>query len=189
MVEVDERTLAQVAVSAAAGGLLSPRLMKSAGLTKSTGAGLDEAVSRIKLTRHIENHHPTKTVTDEETGQLKQVRYGVCEELGILPICKCCVKDTSSMAKQIGVGPALFLMSTKALSWFFLFLTILNIPVMLFYGLGNSHGNDASSLASNAFTVLSLGNVGQSSAACGETNYARIYKAETEYYQGKAAKP
>jgi len=80
-------------------------------------------------------------------------------------------------------------MSTKALSWFFLFLTILNIPVMLFYGLGNSHGNDASSLASNAFTVLSLGNVGQSSAACGETNYGRIYKAETEYYQGKAVDP
>ena len=95
VVEVDERALAQVAVSAAGGG----RMAKSAGLTKSAGAGLDDAVSRIKLTRHIENHHPTKTVTDEETGQLKQVRYGVCEELGMLPISKCCIKKTSSMAK------------------------------------------------------------------------------------------
>lgn len=133
VVEVDERTLGQVAGSAAAGG---GRMAKSAGLTKSAGAGLDDAVSHIRLTRHIENHHPTKTVTDDD-GQLKQVRYGICEELGMLPACKCCVKNTSSMAKQIGVGPALFLMSTKALSWFFLFLTILNIPVMLFYGLGN----------------------------------------------------
>jgi hypothetical protein len=96
VVEVDERTLAQVAVSAAAGG---GRMAKSAGLTKSAGAGSDDAVSHIKLTRHIENHHPTKTVTDEETGQLKQVRYGVCEELGMLPISKCCIKKTSSMAK------------------------------------------------------------------------------------------
>ena len=103
VVEVDERALAQVAVSAAGGG----RMAKSAGLTKSAGAGLDDAVSRIKLTRHMENHHPTKTVEyhvpDAETGEpikkLKQVRYGVCEELGMLPICKCCIKNTSSMAK------------------------------------------------------------------------------------------
>jgi len=53
-------------------------MAKSAGLAKSAGAGLDDAVSLIKLTRHIENHHPTKTVTDEVTGQLKQVRYGIC---------------------------------------------------------------------------------------------------------------
>lgn len=85
-------------------------------------------------------------------------------------------------------------MSTKALSWFFLFLTILNIPVMAFYGRGN--GNDDLTtfeyllyVVSNAFTVLSLGNVGQSAVACGETNYARIYTAETEYYQGKAVDP
>ena len=62
---------------------------------------------------------------------------------------------------------------------------------MVFYAKGNNHGesNLMSSLASNAFTVLSLGNVGQSSAACGETNYGSIYKAEAEYYQGKSAKP
>ena len=61
---------------------------------------------------------------------------------------------------------------------------------MLFYGRGVGRGDDASSIVSSpsdAFTVLSLGNVGQSSAACGETNYGRIYKAETAYYQGKAA--
>lgn len=97
VVDVDERTLEQVAVSAAAAG--GGRMAKSAGLAKSAGVGLDDAVSRIKLTRHIENHHPTKTVTDEETGKLKQVRYGICEELGMLPICKCCMKNTSSMAK------------------------------------------------------------------------------------------
>ena len=91
------------------------------------------------------------------------------------------------MAKQIGVGPALFLMSTRALAWFFLFLTILNIPVMLFYGLGNRDSNDTQSVTESPFTVLSLGNVGQSTAACGETNYGKIYKAESDYYRAKTA--
>lgn len=37
------------------------------------------------------------------------------------------------MAKEIGIGPALFLMSTKAFAWFFLVLTIINIPVFMLY--------------------------------------------------------
>jgi len=41
------------------------------------------------------------------------------------------------MAKQIGIGPTMFLMSTKALAWLFLVISIINIPVMLFYSTGN----------------------------------------------------
>jgi hypothetical protein len=62
-------------------------------------------------------------------------------------------------------------MSTKALSWLFLILTILNLPVMLFYfnGSGGTQ-KDVNDLAIR----LSLGNVGESSQACGERNIAQI---------------
>jgi hypothetical protein len=81
-------------------------------------------------------------IDEAHPGELKSVSFGLWEDLGSLPASKRWVKKTSEMAKQIGVGPALFLMSTRAFSWFFLFLTILNIPVMLFYGLGNRDSND-----------------------------------------------
>lgn len=37
------------------------------------------------------------------------------------------------MAKEIGLGPSLFLMSTKALSTFFFFLFLINIPTMIIF--------------------------------------------------------
>ena len=77
------------------------------------------------------------------------------------------------MAKQIGIGPTLFLMSTKALSWLFLILTILNLPVMIFYFNG-SGGTDSQKGLKDLFVQLSLGNVGESSQACGERNIAQI---------------
>lgn len=39
--------------------------------------------------------------------------------------------------QQVGLGPTLLLMTTKALAYLFLFLTFLNIPVYLFYYSGN----------------------------------------------------
>ena len=77
----------------------------------------------------------------------------------MLPVCKCCSKPTTEMAKQIGVGPTLFLMSTKALAWFFLFLTLINIPVLLFYSKGNVN-SERSDTGKDVFAYLSLGNIG-----------------------------
>ena len=95
----------------------------------------------------------------------------------MLPVCKCCSKPTTEMAKQIGVGPTLFLMSTKALAWFFLFLTLINIPVLLFYSKGNVN-SERSDTGKDVFAYLSLGNIGQSSDSCGLANYASIRKTE-----------
>lgn len=72
---------------------------------------------------------------------------------------KCCTGDTSDLAKQIGIGPTLFLMSTKALAWFFLAISILNIPVLMFYYKGNNDSS-ASQAVDGIFAKLSLGNVG-----------------------------
>jgi hypothetical protein len=50
-------------------------------------------------------------------------------------------------------------MSTKALAWFFLFLTIINIPVLLFYSRGNLN-SERSEAGKDIFAYLSLGNIG-----------------------------
>lgn len=89
----------------------------------------DEKISYYKTKRHIYDQHPIKV--DPETHE--EERFGVFDELGFLPIGKCCEKDIEEMAQQIGIGPTLFLLSTKALGYFFLFVTILSLPIIVFY--------------------------------------------------------
>lgn len=55
------------------------------------------------------------------------------------------------MAKQVGIGPTMFLLSTKAMSFFFLFLTILNLPVLYVFYNGSrvdSEGNGGANVES-----------------------------------------
>lgn len=68
-----------------------------------------------------------------------------------LPLSSCCFKrkmldnkdqrviDISEVNSELGLGASLFMMTTKAMAWFFLVLTILNLPAMIFF----YHGNDA----------------------------------------------
>ena len=46
------------------------------------------------------------------------------------------------VAREIGLGPTLFLMTLKAFMWLFLFFTVLNIPLMIFYASGNMQESD-----------------------------------------------
>lgn len=48
----------------------------------------------------------------------------------------------TTAAREIGVGPALFLLTQKAFAWFFLFLFIINIPVIMFYAKGSVNPDD-----------------------------------------------
>jgi len=41
------------------------------------------------------------------------------------------------MAKEIGLGATMFLISAKSLAWFFIVLTILNVPTYMFYYASN----------------------------------------------------
>lgn len=55
------------------------------------------------------------------------------------------------------------LMTTKSLAILFLILSILNIPVYLFYYTGNEKGSlDYETKLQDIFAKLSLGNIGQS---------------------------
>ena len=70
---------------------------------------------------------------------IKNKAFGLCEEIGTLNLSlfkKCCVcinPNTENLAKGLGLGPSLFLMSTKMMAWFFLFIFLFNVPVLYFY--------------------------------------------------------
>lgn len=74
-----------------------------------------DKIEYIKLVRHIQKHHPTKLV-DKDGGKADRARFGICDPLGALGLCSCRsgAKRTTEMAHQLGVGPTLFLMTTKA---------------------------------------------------------------------------
>ena len=77
-------------------------------------------------------------------------------------------------------------MAAKALAWLFFLLTLLNIPVFMFYWRGdadstaNSGNTEELGLAGN-FVRLSLGNIGQNINAGGEAifNYNNLLAADS----------
>lgn len=76
-------------------------------------------------------------------------------------------------------------MSTRAMAWLFFLLTLINVPAFAYYYKGTSSNRDGDATTNEAtkftdyFTLLSLGNVGQSSYACGFTNFARVDQGST----------
>ena len=113
-----------------------------------------------------------------DDGTSKLVPFDITDNLGTLMPIKSWISETSPMARQLGSGPSLFLMSTKAFAIFFVFLTILNIPVFRFYYYGKEHEQGAS-----IFTDFSLGNIGSSHVACGTSKYSGLIYG---YNQGEA---
>ena len=69
------------------------------------------------------------------------------------------------MAKEIGIGPAVFLMSTRAFAYFFVWLTILNLPVLYYYKGDQSVYQEAGTSLTDSFQVLSLAHVKESDDA------------------------
>ena len=133
----------------------------------------EESISYTKLVRHIQNWHPTKIVKGQDSTSVET--FSICEDIGSLPMSNCCRRKTTDMAKQIGIGPSIFLMTTKALSWFFLLMTILNTPVFIFYYAGNVDAASGQS-SDSIFVKLSLGNVGSNSFSCENLNFVNLIK-------------
>lgn len=65
----------------------------------------------------------------------------------------------------------MFLMSTKALSFLFFWLTVLNLPVFMFYYNSNPITIESPTIR-DYFSHYSLGNVGQTENTCGAINLA-----------------
>lgn len=86
----------------------------------------DEKISFIDLKRHIIAYHPHDN--DE--------RFNIYNDLGDYPGC-CSEGSVRPMAKEIGLGPSLFLISTRKLMCFFFLIAVLNLPVYLFLWFSN----------------------------------------------------
>jgi hypothetical protein len=59
--------------------------------------------------------------------------FGIFDSIGYHPFSQCCQSPITPLAKELGIGPSLFLLSTKSLAYLFLILTIINIPVYIFF--------------------------------------------------------
>jgi hypothetical protein len=152
----------------------------------------DEQISYLKLQRHIQTNHPV-----DEDGNLFKLtaNIGSLNLLDALTGCSGAFEgadegrhteekeekriEITRIQQQIGLGPTLFLMAAKALAWLFFLLTLLNIPVFMYYWSGDA---DSTANAGNTeelglinffagnFVRLSLGNIGQNINAGGEAN-------------------
>ena len=69
----------------------------------------------------------------------------------------------------MGLGPSMFLLQVKAVTILFLILSIINIPIFVFYAASNE-ATGSSML--DIFMQLSLGNIGQRDYSCMSLNYA-----------------
>ena len=99
---------------------------------------------------------------------IAQSKFSCCDRLGTFR-CGCFnVKRIEEAAQQIKLGPTLFLLQTKALAWFFFILTIINLPLLAIYFLGND--NDVSPVMStNIFFKFSLGHIHHDTITCSES--------------------
>jgi hypothetical protein len=57
----------------------------------------------------------------------------MCAKVGKIPIWQNTSTEPADLAKELGIGPTMFLLSTRAMAWLFFALTIINIPVFAFY--------------------------------------------------------
>ena len=168
-------------------------------------------IKMMKMLRHFEQNHPTKVYEDNFGKNCKEVPFSMCDELGNLVPMKKCSKKTSSMSRQIGIGPSLFLMSSKSFAILFIILTIVCIPfyVMLgqvgtipwavrskFVDMFGDESDDEEIFEGrqqNIFERISLGVISQSNVACGSSNYDGIINAyirnNTDYYKGNSTIP
>lgn len=99
-------------------------------------------------------------------------------DISFLPLFKKQVKITEWVtpeAKAIGLGPVLYLHTMKVFAWLFVFFTILNIPLFMFYvnGQGPSAGKQGTGQFTDVFGALSIGNLGVSDFTCSNFNAAR----------------
>ena len=89
-----------------------------------------EKINFVELKRFIDDTHPTQEIT--ENGAIQVQPFSITEDIGHLFQC-CGEPETTNLAKQLGVGPSLFLMTTKFMSILFAILAVFNMPILYFY--------------------------------------------------------
>jgi len=101
-------------------------------------------------------------------------KFGYCASLGIYPGEDEHDNELSNLAKEIQIGPSMFLMTVKQLMWLFFFISVLNIPLYYFYFQINEAG-DTRNLSYNSiidqFQRFSIANT-EKEQACQTVNLA-----------------
>lgn len=74
--------------------------------------------------------------------------------------------EPTELAAELGVGPTLFLMSTRAMAILFAILTLVNIPLFSYYYAGTKDAETGEQIAKSDsfddyFSFLSFGNTGE----------------------------
>lgn len=95
-------------------------------------------------------------------------QFSFFERLGYLPFMSCMVSEPTQLAAEIGVGPTLFLMSTRAMAILFFILTFVNIPLFSYYYAGTKDDETGEIISKSDsfddyFSYLSFGNTGEKS--------------------------
>jgi hypothetical protein len=85
--------------------------------------------------------------------------------------CDCCPDPLSELAREINIGPSMFLMSTKEIMKFFFLLSLLNIPSYLFYHQAQ-HEQEPTDIV-GWIASMNMGQLGEEAPVCGKINTAR----------------
>lgn len=117
-------------------------------------------MSAVELTKVIQSSHPTNG--EESFSTLDPIgHYQICGKAHDQPVTPVC--------KEIGLGASMFLLQTKAVTILFLILTLVNVPVFIFFYASNE---TVPQVLTDYFMKLSLGNIGQAEISCTSLNYA-----------------
>jgi hypothetical protein len=131
-------------------------------------------LSYSKVKRHQYRFHPR----DREEKK-KFAPFGA--DISFLPISSAQIKKeewVTNCAREIGLGPALFIMTQKAFMYLFLILVIINLPLFFFFVRGGAPETDGvqSNQFSDKLARMTLGNMGTSDYTCSNINLARNEK-------------
>lgn len=128
----------------------------------------NSVISYHKLKQHIYKNHPSKKFNKND----KDRNFSWNDGIGTLPICKCLnKKQPTKLAQELGIGATLFLMSTRAMTILFAVLSVMNIPLFMFYYSGSKQAEQG---VDDIFLKFSLGNAGSSSYTCDQYDFKKF---------------
>jgi hypothetical protein len=142
-------------------GSMSGPAPADAGDESSHQSEPDSNISLAKLMAHMDQVHPRNEMAEN---------FATCAELGSYnnPLFKLpCVADSpiAEMAKELGIGPTMFLMSIKQLIKLFFVFTLLNFPLYIL--LSKSHDDSRGGADMNTFFAsFTMGALGQGEPTC-----------------------
>ena len=121
----------------------------------------DKSINLAKLMAHMDQYHPRNP--DAENFQMCDTLGSYNNPLFAIP----CIKDSpvSEMAKELGIGPTMFLMSIKQLIKVFFVFTALNFPIYLYLSATHDDSRGGGDI-NTFFASFTMGALGQGEPTC-----------------------